>query len=78
MDRTKLIVANNILEKIEETEKVVEYIHSIEGEFLQIRTRECPYCIPIDTIPFRDQIYEIIRNHYEDKLKDLNDRLKRL
>lgn len=78
MERIKLIVANNILEKIEETEKVVGYINSIEGEFLQIRTKECPYYIPIDTIPLRDQIYEIIKNHYEDKLKELNERLESL
>ena len=78
MEKTKLIVANNILEKIEETEKKVGYIHSIEGQFLRVRTVDCPYEIPISTIPLRDQIYELIKNHFEDKLKDLNEMLEKL
>lgn len=78
MEKSKLIIANSILEKIEKTENVVSYINSIEGEFLQLRTRDCPYEIPIDTIPLRNQIYEIIKNYYESKLKVLNENLEKL
>lgn len=78
MERHTVIVASNMLKNIEETEKALAYINDIKGENLQIRTDDCPYCIPILTKPVRDKVYEIIKNAYEDKLKDLNNRFKNL
>ena len=78
MERHTVIVAHNMLEKIEETERMLEYIESIEGKKLQIRTDDCPYGIPMPTNTIRDKVYEIIKTAYEDELKDRNERLKNL
>ena len=78
MERHKAIIANNILERIVKTEEMVKYINSIEGEFLRIRTIDCPYEIPVSTIHLRDDIYKLIKKHYEDELNNLNDKLSKL
>lgn len=78
MERHTAITANNILKKIEEVEKMLEYLDSIEGENLQVKKDNCPYCIPLPTIPLREKVYMLIKAYYEDELNDLENRLKEL
>ena len=78
MEKHIAIVAGNILKKIDEIEDVLKYIESIEEEDLEIKTRDCPYCIPIKTINLRKKIYELIKTAYEEELNDFKSRLKNL
>ena len=78
MERHTVIVANNILSKIEETERVLKFICEMEGEPFVVRRKDCPYQIPIPTITLQNEIYLLIKKCYEDELNDLKNRLKAL
>ena len=78
MEEHTAIVAGNILRKIDEVKAVLKYIYEIEEENLQVKTDRCPYCISLPTIPLREKVYMLIKTYYEDELKDLEKRLKKL
>lgn len=78
MEKHTAIVASNILRKIEEMERVLKNIYRMKDENLQIKTDNCPYCVPLSTIPLRDKVYELFKTHYENELADLENRLKKM
>ena len=78
MTRHTAIVANNILCKIDEIKKELDYIYEIEGENLEIRTDRCSYCISLPTIPLRESVYMLVKTFYEDELKYLENQLEQL
>ena len=78
MTRHNAIVASNILHKIEETQKVLDYLYKIEGENLKIRTDKCPHCISLPTIPLRESVYMLVKTFYEDEIKYFKNQLEQL
>ena len=78
MEKHNAIVASNILRMIDEVKKVLDFIYSIEGEKLVVRKDDCPYCIPLPTIPLQNEVYMLVKAHYEEELNDLENRLKEL
>ena len=78
MEKYTAIVANNILCKIDEIKKILDYIYGMEEENLQVKTERCPYCIPLPTIPLRKKVYMLIKTYYEGELNHFENRLKKL
>ena len=78
MERHTAIVVSNILQKIREVEDVLSNIAFMEGQKLHVKTEDCPYCVPLPTIPLQEKVYMIIKTAYEDELKDLENRLKEM
>jgi hypothetical protein len=72
------MVGNVILEQIEKIEEQLRYIQSVDNQDLLIRTRDCPHCIPMPTKLIGNKVYEIIKNAYEEELKNLENRLANL
>lgn len=78
MDKYTATIAQNILKKMDEVQGVLDYIYTMEHSVLEVKTDDCPYCVRVPTIPLRAKIYTIIKEAYEEELKDLESQLAKL
>ena len=78
MEKHTVMVANNILNKIDKIEEILQCLGEMENQNLAIRTKDCPLCIDIPTKPLRNNVLGIIKNYYEQELAEYETRLKEI